>query len=144
VRGEEKKTSSWKGGKVFCERGASRDIEWYLERSAIAPYGYLLGHYAKFIVPGSVRLNVESSDPRVRLTAFQRPDGILALVGLNNNPVEIQARVSLSGLAKLPTNMSVLSSREGALWREDADTSVQQGEISVTLAPLSVTTLVSR
>jgi O-glycosyl hydrolase len=115
-----------------------------LERYVIAPYGYLLGHFAKFIVAGSVRLNVQSSDSRVRLTAFQRPDGTLALVGLNNNPLAIRARVSLSGLATLPATMSVVSSREGALWREDADTSVQRGEVSVTLAPLSVTTLVSR
>jgi hypothetical protein len=39
--------------------------------------------------------------------------------------------------------MSVLSSREGALWRQDADTGVQNAEIDVMLAPLSVTTLVS-
>jgi len=115
-----------------------------LERYAIAPYGYLLGHYAKFIVAGSVRLNVDSSDPRVRLTAFQRPDGRLALVALNNKSVAVQAKISLSGLATLPTKMAVLSSREGALWSQDVDTSVQYAEISVTLAPVSVTSLLSR
>jgi hypothetical protein len=51
---------------------------------------------------------------------------------------------SLSGLATLPPKTAVLSSREGALWRQEADTSVQNAEISVTLAPVSVTSLLSR
>jgi len=115
-----------------------------LERYEIAPYGYLIGHYAKYIVSGSVRLDVASSDPRVRLVAFQRPDGRVVMVGLNNNSVAVQATIRFSGLTTLPTSLSVLTSREGALWQQGADATVRNAEVSITLAPSSVTTLVSR
>jgi glycosyl hydrolase family 30 len=114
-----------------------------LERYAIAPYGYLLGHYARYIPPGSVRVDVTSSDPKVRLVAFQRPDGRLALVGLNNEPVAVHATISFSGLARLPARLAVLTSRESALWQADATVTVEHAGASITLAPLSVTTLVS-
>jgi hypothetical protein len=115
-----------------------------LERYAIAPYGYLLGHYAKYILAGSVRLDVASSDPRVRLVAFRRPDGGLVLVGLNNNTVAVQAKINLKGLATIPARMSVVTSREGALCQRASDTLVQNTEIRLALAPLSVTTLASQ
>ena len=116
-----------------------------LERYEIAPYGYLIGHYSKYIVPGSVRLKIESNDPRVRVAAFKRPDGSLVIIGLNNNLVAVRARITLTGLATIPTGMmTVLTSREGALWQNGGDTAVQNSEISVNLAPLSITTLSSR
>src|SRR5262249_61742102 len=77
-----------------------------LERYAIAPYGYLLGHYSKYIVAGSVRLDAASSDPRVRLTVFRRPDGRLVLVGLNDNREAVRARIRFAGLATTPAALS--------------------------------------
>lgn len=46
-----------------------------LDHYEISTDDYLLGHYSRFVVPGSVGLKHESGDLRVRVTAFERPDG---------------------------------------------------------------------
>jgi len=115
-----------------------------IERYQIATYGYLFGQYSRFIIPGSVRVNADSNNARVRVVAFQRPDGKLVIVALNNNASTIQANIALSGLSQMPSALTVLSSRDGAIWQTPPDVSVNGAAATVVLAPLSVTTYVSR
>jgi O-glycosyl hydrolase len=115
-----------------------------LERYEISIYGYLLGHYSRFVVPGSVRLNVESGDPRVRVTAFERPDGRLVIVALNNNPFAVQANISLANLGRTPAALSILTRREDALWQSQPDITLEDGSATTVLPPLSVTTFIGR
>ena len=115
-----------------------------LSRYEISTYGYVIGQFSRFITPGSVRLDAASNNPRVRVVAFERPDGRLIIVALNNNPFAVQVNLTISGLGNAPSALSVLSSREGALWQSDADITVSAGVATLVLSPLSVTTYLGR
>jgi len=112
-----------------------------LERYEISTYGYLLGHYSHFVVPGSIRIRANSSDPWVRVTAFERPDGKLILVAINNNAVEVSANITLMGLRQVLSTLSVTSSQEGSIWQSQPDITVRAHRAEALLPPLSVTTL---
>lgn len=51
------------------------------------PTFYALGHFSKFILPGSIKVDVLSSYNKnaqnVSILAFKRPDGMLALILFN-------------------------------------------------------------
>ena len=53
------------------------------------PMFYALGHFSKFILPGSIRIGMNSSSthptvaPPMECTGFLRPDGLIVLVVLN-------------------------------------------------------------
>jgi len=115
-----------------------------LDRYEISTYGYLVGHYSRFILPGSIRLEASSSDPSLRVVAFERPDGKLVIVAINNEPSPVTANITLSGLDKSPSSMSILASREGAIWESLADISISNSEVSMELQPLSVITLLGK
>lgn len=104
-----------------------------MERYQLSTYGQLLSQYALNILPGSVRLNAESSDPRVRVLAFIRPDGKLVVVALNNNSTAVQANLNTS------TTFAILISRDGAIGQTAPDVTT-----TLALPPLSLTTLVER
>jgi O-glycosyl hydrolase len=63
----------------------------------ITGMGYAIGHYARWVRRGAVRVNAESSDPLVQVTAF-RDDAVkrLVLVVINNGrqpqPLQITAK----------------------------------------------------
>jgi glucosylceramidase len=112
-----------------------------LDRFEISTYGYLIGHYSRFIVPGSIRVDATSSDPRLRVVAFERPDGKEVIVAINNNPYAVTVNVTLTGLSQIPSSMSILTSREGSIWENAADIPVGNSEVTVVIQPLSVITL---
>lgn len=57
----------------------TNDSEAYKE-----PYFYVLGHFSRFILPGSVRIEVTSNDVFVKVVGFIRPDNLRALVVFNS------------------------------------------------------------
>ncbi|MBI3764317.1 MAG: hypothetical protein HY260_20950 [Chloroflexi bacterium] len=111
-----------------------------MERYELSTYGQLLGHYSRFVAPGSVRLKADSGDPRVRVLAYQRPDGKLVIVALNNNTFAVQANIGFANVSQ-PAALSVLTSREDAIWQDGPE--VSAGAMGV-LPPLSVTTFVGK
>ena len=115
-----------------------------LDRSEISTYGYLIGHYSRFIVPGSIRMDATSSDPLVRVVAFERPDGKVVIVAIHNNPNAVTVNVTLAGLGQMPSSMSILASREGTIWESGADVSISNSGTTIVLQPLSVTTLLGK
>ena len=49
--------------------------------------GYAIGHYARWIKPGSIRVDALTGDPLVQVTAFKSPDpSHLIVVLINNHP----------------------------------------------------------
>ncbi len=110
-----------------------------LDRYEISIYGYLLSHYSRFISPGSVRVKADSSDARVRVTAFERPDGSPVIVVINNNPTPIQANIALAGLRQVPRTLAAVSSQASALWQRTSEVPMVGG-ITTLLPPLSITT----
>ena len=111
-----------------------------LDRYEISSYGYMIGHYSRFASPGSVRIEATSTDPRIRVTAFERPDNRLVIVALNNTSAEVEVILSPQGLTQSPGTLSVLRSQEGAIWQTGADLSAQDGAFTDRLAPFSITT----
>ena len=46
---------------------------------------YYIGHFSKYIKPGSIRLGTSSYSDSIEITAFKNPDGSIAIVLLNKN-----------------------------------------------------------
>jgi O-glycosyl hydrolase len=104
--------------------------------------GYAIGHYARWLRRGAVRLEADSTDPLVQVTAF-RDDGPkrLVLVLINNSPAPQGVRVDAKGLA-LSGKVTGEQSAEKAFWKPLAPLEASGGApLAVTLPPLSVTTL---
>jgi glucuronoarabinoxylan endo-1,4-beta-xylanase len=61
------------------------------------PHAYFLGHYSRFLPPGSVRLAADTAalPAEVRLSAYLRPDGARVLVALNPAATPATLRVTL-------------------------------------------------
>ncbi|MBI3950266.1 MAG: hypothetical protein HY314_07415 [Acidobacteria bacterium] len=110
-------------------------------RYQVTPWGYILGHYARYARPGSVRIEATSSDPRVRVAAFERPDGGIAVVAINNNDSPVEVEIRFGGINQIPTGFEVRSSVENRLWQSSPPVEVRDGVLRVTLPPRSITTL---
>ncbi len=115
-----------------------------LERYEISSYGYMLGHYSRFIPPGSVRLDATSSNELVRVVSFARPDGKAVIIVLNNSTQPVSLKLSLVGLTQTPTALSPLTSSEGTFWQDGSDIKVTNGSAVLVLQPVSITTLVAK
>ncbi|KAG5897982.1 hypothetical protein JTB14_007927 [Gonioctena quinquepunctata] len=60
------------------------------------PMFYVMGHFSKFVIPGSIRLGVEQnfdSGDEFQFVAFLRPDDLVAVVVLNNGSNETSFRI---------------------------------------------------
>ena len=65
----------------------------------ITGIGYAIGHYARWVKPGAVRIEAESNNPRVQVSAFRDDKrGTVALVLINNAATSERLAVSLTGL----------------------------------------------
>jgi O-glycosyl hydrolase len=109
----------------------------------ITGMGYAIGHYARWIEPGAVRVEAESGDPLVQITAFQSPDSdqlILVLINNHPSPQEIQVEVKE---ATLLGNVSGEQSTASQYWTplEEFQVSTPAG-FEITLPLESVTTLI--
>jgi O-glycosyl hydrolase len=65
----------------------------------ITGIGYAIGHYARWIKPGAVRIEAKSSDPLVLVTAFRDvSSGRLVVVVINNAKDAVTVNVELKGI----------------------------------------------
>jgi len=83
----------------------------------ITGMGYAIGHYARWLKRGAVRIEAVSADPLLQVTAFRQetPDR-LVLVVINNAAEARAPNVSLSGL-RLSGPVTGEESREHVRWR---------------------------
>jgi O-glycosyl hydrolase len=111
------------------EHFAGRDIPFLSEQSgmvlvdvstgkiSITGMGYAVGHYARWIRGGAIRIGATSEDPRVIATAFRDPvNSRVVLVVVNNEDTEQLLRVRLSGAAAAG-NATGESSSGSVRWR---------------------------
>lgn len=69
------------------------------EQVHISGIGYAIGHYARWIEPGAIRIGATSSDRLLQVTAFRDEDRKrLVLVLINNSPRSRTVQVELNGL----------------------------------------------
>lgn len=66
----------------------------------ITGLGYAIGHYARWLRPGAVRIGATSEKPRVIVTAFRdQANGRIVVVVVNRETTDQLLRLSLSGAA---------------------------------------------
>jgi O-glycosyl hydrolase len=111
----------------------------------IAGIGHAIGHYARWIKPGAIRVDAVSSDPLIQATAFH--DKALHRVGMvliNNSSDLVTVNVSLSGLA-LSAGLDGEQSTPAAYWKPLAPIPRQSSSVfQIRLPPISVTSLAGR
>lgn len=66
----------------------------------ITSMGHAIGHYARWLDPGSVRVEAASPDPLIQVTAFRDDDARrFTAVLINNHPRERSVQVAVDGLS---------------------------------------------
>lgn len=58
---------------------------------------YYIGHFARFIRPGAKRIGCSVSSENLESTAFQNPDGSVAVIALNRTEKDIDFALNLNG-----------------------------------------------
>lgn len=91
-------------------------IDLDLNKVVITGMGYAIGHWARFLPPGSVRVEATSADPLVQVTAFvDEPGRRLVVVAINNahepRPIDVAA-----GGAMLAGALGGIRSTEEERW----------------------------
>lgn len=110
---------------------------------SITGMGYAIGHYARWIEPGAVRVEALSGDPLLQITAFISPGSDqLILVLINNNTVPKEINVDLNS-AEMAGSVSGEQSTPSQYWSpvSEFETSSPDG-FATTLPAESVTTFV--
>jgi glucosylceramidase len=73
---------------------------------------YYIGHFSKFIQPGARRIASSSSRAQLQTTAFQNPDGSIAVVIMNGADTKVDYKLFIGGQAvsatSLPHSISTL------------------------------------
>ena len=101
--------------------------------------GYVLGQFAKFVRPGSVRVDATGGASGVSTSAFVS-DGKLVVVAVNNGTSPVTQSFSIQGGAATAMIPHVTSETDSLA--TGAPIAVSNGSFSATLARKSVTTLV--
>jgi O-glycosyl hydrolase len=127
---------------IFTEEGTIVLIEQGTGTIYITGMGYAIGHYARWIRRGAVRLDVATGDPLVLASAFRdAANNGLVIVLINNAPSERPVTVRLSNVELAGALAGEQSTRE-AYWRRLPDvTPFDATTASINLPPESVTTL---
>jgi O-glycosyl hydrolase len=112
------------------------------DKVMITGMGYAIGHYARWIKKGAVRIEASSSDALLQVTAFRDDaQSRLVLVAINNDSSAKELTVSLSGLS-LSGNLTGEQSTAGSYWHGITPFSpVTATSFTLTLPSRSVTTI---
>ncbi len=109
-----------------------------LQRYDVSPYGYALAHFAREVVADSARVEASSSDPLVRVAAFERPDGQVVVVLINNRGDSVTA--SVSGLKNASASLRTRVSTAAQMWQSGSVTAGTT-PVNIVLPAHSITTL---
>ncbi len=108
----------------------------------ITGMGYAIGHYARWVRRGAVRVEVESSDPLVQVTAFRDDaDKRIVLVVINNGHGPQQLLINAKGFL-LTGGITGERSTAHSFWKPLPPVEIgQKGVVSLEVPGLSVTSL---
>ncbi len=119
------------------ETALAQDALIHREEAEPSPLYHAARHFYRYLRPGAVRVGSLSSDPGLRVVAFDGSDGKLVLVLVNNGPAARTAR--FSG-ADLPDHFERYESTDGARGLRLGDLEIGKG---ARLPARSLTTLVA-
>jgi hypothetical protein len=109
---------------------------------AITGTGHAIGHYARWVRRGAVRVDSESDDPLILASAFRddQQKRIIAVV-INNHEEARALTLKVAGIAAL-ADLKGEQSFAGGYWRALAAAALEEdGVVSIVLPPRSVTSL---
>lgn len=112
----------------------------------ITETGYAIGHYARWLSRGSVRVDATSTDALVQVSAFRDDSqGRVVAVLINNTNSAQPAQVSVTG-TQLDSSRAVEgeTSVAGAYWTPLTGVTATSTGFSTALPPMSVTTVAAR
>ena len=137
----ESNVEHFKSADRFYKDGSIVLVDQRRKSVMIGAIGRAIGHYARWLTPGeAVRVETSSSDPLVMTTAFRDPRQRRLVAVLMNN-ANLPRTVTLDlGDARASGAATGEQSTEKAYWSSIGPVLVS-GESSLTLPPLSVTTL---
>lgn len=108
---------------------------------SITAMGRAIGHYARWVAPGSVRIEAGSSDPLVQVTAFKKDAaGKLSFVIINNNSSSISVTVNLAG-ASFSGALNGEQSTAAAFWQAISPITPSAASFTIMLPALSITSV---
>jgi glucuronoarabinoxylan endo-1,4-beta-xylanase len=129
------------GEKYGTDAMISIDFDGGAYRShTVTPVGWIMGHYARFVRPGFVRVATSGSTSQALVSAYKGP-GRLVVVATNptGSPVIVSVRVRGGALRG---KVAGTRSTAAAQFRPMRPIAQRRGAFTVTLPPKSVTTLV--
>lgn len=127
---------------IFSEEGTIVLIDNETETVYITGMGYAIGHYARTIKRGAIRIDATSSDPLVQVTVF-RDDSQRRMVSvlINNASSQRTVTVSIKGI-ELNENLTGEQSTATAYWKPLSPfTPASPSGFVLTLPSESVTTI---
>ncbi|MGH8597869.1 MAG: glycoside hydrolase family 30 beta sandwich domain-containing protein, partial [Gammaproteobacteria bacterium] len=109
----------------------------------ISGMGYAIGHYARWVKRGAVRIDGTSANPLIQVTAFEDDNKKrLVLVLINNMTADSNLNVKVNGVT-LTGHILGEQSTDAAAWQSLAPVApTSSSTINVRLPALSVTTIV--
>ncbi len=113
-----------------------------MNKVVISPMGRAIGHYARWIKRGAVRIEATTDDPLVQVTAFRDDaQGRLVLVAINNADTTQTLTVSAANAPSLTGNLSgELSTSTTDVWMPFSGTATSAGW-TVDVPPHSVSSM---
>jgi len=131
-------------GNIYSEEGTIALIDNQRGSVIITGMGYAIGHYARWVRPGSRRVEAASSDRLVQVTAFRdNSRKRLVWVVINNSPAKRIVHFRTNGVRPVGSLVGEQST-EAARWRKLKGTLPARPGFTVTVPPASVTTLERR
>lgn len=128
---------------LFSQEGTIALIDNGTDTIHITGMGYAIGHYARWIKKGAIRLEATSSDPVFQVTAFRHNrQGRIALVLINNASAKRHVDINMRGLTlhgKLTGEQSIATAYWDPLTPFAPTT---HASFALTVPPKSVTTIV--
>ena len=111
----------------------------------ITGIGYAIGHYARWVKPGAVRVEASSSNPLVQVSAFRDEEReMVGFVLINNAASTSAVDISLAGL-RVTGNLTGEQSAPSSYWKRLAAFAPSSATtFTITLPPTSVTSVGGR
>ena len=111
----------------------------------ITGIGYAIGHYARWVKPGVVRIEADSNNPHVQVSAFRDDKrGTVALVLINKAGTPETLAISLTGLG-LAGKLTGEQSTASGYWKPIAGFAPSSAAaFTITLPQTSVTSVGGR
>jgi len=130
---------------LFSEEGTIALIDNRAENIYLTGMGYAIGHYARWIKRGAVRIEATSSDPLLQVSAFRENDRRrMIFVTINNAPSERQLQFTVNG-SSLSAHLIGEQSTAAAYWRPlESFEPGTEGSFSLSVPAKSVTTIAAQ